>query len=388
MTDITINFGPPRAWDDKQREWFPESKDQVEWPDNRPARYPTVLQWLRAGFDRQTWAFYAALAAGWTALPFALWFAAAGAFVGGIGAVVGLGHIFGYSLSGPAEAVGFLGLFGGAAVGAVAGFMAVYTSSILSSPGSVLVAVGAGVVFSAIITAVIVIAEPMLLTLRGYRRMSRREATRVEPLLVEAARSLGLTSVPPVLISDELKPAAFAHLRAIVLTRGLLGELVDSENPPKGELTDEELSAILIHELYHWSKGDPVGLRFVWAAALPIALFVNAGGWLRERTKGWFSLFIWLLIWPAEVLLRFLIVPVEAKHGQMHEYEADAAAAYFGHRQGMRRALASLSMFEPGRTDWEAALASTHPPTELRLEALEASHYETPPAETVSAGTA
>jgi hypothetical protein len=31
-----------------------------------------------------------------------------------------------------------------------------------------------------------------------------------------------------------------------------------------------------------------------------------------------------------------------------------------------------MGAFESGRTGWEAAMAATHPPTELRLEALQA----------------
>jgi Zn-dependent protease with chaperone function len=346
------------------------------WPNGRPQQYPNAFRWMWAGFDRQNWAFVAAIAAGWTALPIALYIGVVGAVIGGIGAVVGLGHIFSYSLSGPAESAGFIAFLAGAGVGFVAGFTVIYTAALLASPHDAAMAFFIGFGFAVAITLAVMIFEPYFLTtFRGYRRMSRREAQRINPLLEMAARNLGLTSAPPVLVSDELRPAAWAHLRAIVLTRGMLGEISPDQNPPKGVLDDDdEITAVLAHELHHWAVGDVVALRFVWAAAWPVAVIVNVGAWLQERTKGWASILIWIFTWPALVLLRFLIAPIQASNNREHEYEADAYAARAGYRLGLRRALATLSEFEAGRTGWEAIVTATHPPIELRLEQL-----ETPP---------
>lgn len=54
-----------------------------------------------------------------------------------------------------------------------------------------------------------------------------------------------------------------------------------------------------------------------------------------------------------------------------YEYEADAAAARIGLATSLSLALRKMGAFEGGRTGWEQTMAATHPPTELRLEALQ-----------------
>jgi len=80
----------------------------------------------------------------------------------------------------------------------------------------------------------------------------------------------------------------------------------------------------------------------------------------------------WCLIGPAWVTLTFVVVPLQAARTRQHEYDADYAAARAGdyYREGLKRALISLSALEGGRTGWEAAIAATHPPTALRIERL------------------
>jgi len=107
---------------------------------------------------------------------------------------------------------------------------------------------------------VVIRTEPLLMSLRGYRELSRREKARLYPLLKDAGRRMGLPVVPELWISDAQKPGAWAHMRGIVVTRGLLGDYDASEAAPKPDLDDTALTAILAHELHHWDCGDVVGL--------------------------------------------------------------------------------------------------------------------------------
>ncbi len=70
-------------------------------------------------------------------------------------------------------------------------------------------------------------------------------------------------------MADVVVPNALTHMRTVVLSTGLLQAL-----------SDDELEAILAHELHHWRSGDAVGLRMVWVAALPLALIYDFGVWL------------------------------------------------------------------------------------------------------------
>jgi Zn-dependent protease with chaperone function len=70
-------------------------------------------------------------------------------------------------------------------------------------------------------------------------------------------------------------------------------------------------------------------------------------------------------------MTKFVIVPVVAASQRRYEYEADAAAGEIGLAIALSSALRKMGAFETGRTGWEQAIAATHPPLELRLEALQ-----------------
>jgi len=332
-------------------------------PRALPSQYRSLWQCLLAGFRRQRWGAVAALAAGWTSLPIALWAAVlvgiAGA-IGGVIAAVGATFQLGSAFLGATQGISLFGIIGGAVAGALTGFGVVYGGSLLSAPGQVIVSLITGAIVAAIITVVVVVAEPWTLKLRGYRRMSRREEEKVAPLLEEVAQRMGLGSVPPVMVTDVSGMNAWAHVGALAMTRIIIANL-----------ERDELAGILAHELHHWSVGDTVGHRFVWACAWPVAVSLNVGAWLA-RQNSLLGFIGFVLFWPAWVLTKFLIVPVVARHGRQQEYDADAAAVKAGYREGMYQALTKIADFETGRTGWEGVLAATHPPTELRLEKLEA----------------
>jgi Zn-dependent protease with chaperone function len=114
-----------------------------------------------------------------------------------------------------------------------------------------------------------------------------------------------------------------------------------------------------------------VGTRFVFACAWPLVMLYNFGAWLTLYNHGIVRLIGWVLLWPALVLVRFLIVPLVRANARHQEYECDAAAKAAGYGDALHQALQVLGDFEGGRSGGEQVLAATHPPTELRLEALE-----------------
>lgn len=349
-------------------------------PFARPYRYLTTAQWLNAGLRRQRPAIIGALIAAWTGLAFALWLAVGGVV---LGALVGALGTTSLGVATPIAVNTGTGVFAaivGALLGGVAGLAAIYVLLVLH-PLQLLAALASGAAMSTIFLLVYVRSEPLLMRMRGYRELSRREKERVYPLLLEAARAMDLPVVPAVWISDQQKPGAWAHMRAIVVTRGLLGDYDASEKPPQSDLDATALIAILTHELHHWDSADVVGLAIVSVSCWPLVLIINLIAWIRERGE-WLGVLLWVVFWPVWVASKLVVVPLMAKRSRQYEYEADARAADFGDpfRLGLRRALDELSAWEVPRTGWEDVLAATHPPIEHRLERLEAGWESQPVA--------
>jgi Zn-dependent protease with chaperone function len=360
----------------------PEIKD-----DARPAHFQSDRDWMVYAAKRQQPAIIGALIAAWTGLPFALWAAVAGMVFGALAGLIGLSAIGG--ILGPLannQGVSLLGAAAGAVAGLVLGFALIYFY-LVTHPLQLVGALVSGAIISAIVLVVMVRAERWLLELRGYRKPSRRERARLDPLLQEAGQRLGLEIVPGLWISDSLKPGAWSHMRAIVVTRGLLGDYDASEKPPQPDLDDTALAAILVHELRHWAAGDALGLAMVSACFYPFVLVVNAISWVRERAE-WAGIILWAFFWPVWIASRFVIAPLMARASRKAEYEADASAAFLGddYRLGLRRALDDLSAWERPRTGWEDVIAATHPAIEHRMERLEApAEPRKPPAQKRSA---
>lgn len=130
---------------------------------------------------------------------------------------------------------------------------------------------------------------------------------------------------------------------------------------------------------------DAVGLRIIWVAALPVALIYALGMWfagarpqvptpeaLGIQLPRWFLAVVgWLIAWPTWVITKFVITPIVGASQRRYEYEADAAAKEIGLGAPLGSALRTMGAFETGRTGREAAMAATHPPVELRVEALQ-----------------
>lgn len=342
--------------------------------DGVPGTYDDGAEWLRNGVTRHPWGIGTALVFGWTGVWLGLWGAAIGIFVG---ALVALGAVDTSALGsevtrlGGGQSITIVSVLGGMFFGAIGGFIAVLRYIVAATPWEWIVAIASGAVLATIITVCVATFERLGLRMRGYRRLSRDEVRRVAPLVREVAEAMDLDGLPRFAMDDSVIPNAWTHMRTVVITSGLLQSF-----------DDPELRAVLAHELQHWRSGDAVGLHVIWAAAWPIAITLNIGMLIAGRNqyvpvqgparfRGILVLIGWAIAWPAWVILRVVIAPITAASQRRYEYDADAAAAQLGYAAAMISALRKMTAFEGGRTGWEQAMMASHPPTELRIEALQ-----------------
>ena len=345
------------------------SEDRAGVPD----RYDDGIEWLKSGVRRHPAAVLVGLIFGWTGAWLAFWGAMVGAF---LGAMVGLGvsntNIPVFRTFGLGQSASVVGVFAGVVVGIAGGFLAVLIYLVMH-PLALIGSLVAGAIIAAVLVAVAASFERAGLRIRGYRRLSRDEVRRVAPVVKRAADAMQLPTLPRFAMAQQVIPNAWTHMRTIVLTTGLLQTL-----------EDDELEAILVHELNHWRNGDAVGLHCVWAASWPVVLLYDLGAVISgsspkskvgvqvKISSAFRWIVAWLIAWPAWVMTKVIIAPLMAASQRRYEYEADAAAAGVGLAQPLISALRKMGAFESGRTGWEAAMTATHPPTELRIEALQA----------------
>ncbi len=325
----------------------------------------TVAATLRSAHlavDRQPLACAAGLLCGWTALFAALWVAMLSAVVGAIGGFFDIG-LLSFGIGQASQGFVLAGAAAGFAAGFVHGFLWIYGGSISAAPTHVAISLAAGLLLALAITGFCFVFESVLLDFRSYRRPSRRvQEGALQPLLQEIGEGMGLRHVPTVRIADNPGPGVWTYLRHIVLSKGLLNQM-----------DEEEIAAVMAHELHHWSRGDPLAMRFVWACAFPLVVLVNFYSFvfMRVQSVQRVATFAWVLVWPAYTLLYLVVMPLTVARGRRQEYEADAGAIAAGYGPALRRALAKAEDFEISRSGWEAALLRTHPPLEFRLEAIE-----------------
>jgi len=344
--------------------------------DGIPAEYDDGVQWLRSGLYRHPWAVVLSLLTGWTGVWLSLWGALLRAFLGllvvfGVETNPAVSHaLFDLGIG----QVTVLSVFLGVVFGAVGGFLFVLRNLFQYRLLSVSISFAVGGIITTVVVVLIAAFERLGLRLRGYRRLSRDEVRRIAPLVQEVGQRMNLGALPRFAMDDAVIPNAWSHMRTIVLTKGLLQAL-----------SDDELQAVLAHELAHWRSGDAVGMRIVWVAALPVAVIYNIGLWLAGSTqtqtqphtvgtrapRGFLAFVGWIIAWPAWVITTLVIAPTLAASQRRYEFEADGTAARIGLAEPLASALRKLGAFEGGRTGWERAMFATHPPIELRIEALQ-----------------
>ena len=226
-----------------------------------------------------------------------------------------------------------------------------------------------GFLSAIVIVIVVAVFEGNLLSLRGCRSLTVDEVRRVSPILQELGYQYNLRNSPRFAIRETMDMNAWAHMRHIVLTKGIF------------QLEDRELAAIIAHELHHWRSGDSVGQHLVWACAWPVVLLYNIAARFSNsergpdqppsRAPGLFMAVIWIIAWPAWLLVKFPITLAVRSDMRRQEFEADAAVKRLGGGPSLITALSFLSMFEGGRTGWENALYATHPSTDQRIDRLQ-----------------
>ncbi|RAN95077.1 hypothetical protein GAR05_04614 [Micromonospora saelicesensis] len=359
---------------------------------DRPPGYPSALVWLRAGILRDWRGVLGAFLATWFYLPIALlvafWgglaFAIAGLFAIGSGAndqvpqVLRDAPLIGTLIEAfLTRSGGVLGGVAGFAIGFLVGFLVVLALpwlGVADEPFALLTGLIGTVVAAALIgvlyTLYRVLLEPRLLVVSGARQPSRREDARLRPILDDCARRLGLPSVPRLLMEDDpVLSNARTYARHVVVTTAVLTE------------PDDEVAALLSHELVHWRTGDEITSAFVRGVGLPLTLAHALPTWLmRTFPHPGTNFVVFVFFWPVLLTMRYVVLPLHARDVRAAEYRADLGAVLTGHVDGLRRILERRLSFETGRSGWDEAVCATHPPHELRLDALERASLAGAPA--------
>ncbi|MCS7246055.1 MAG: zinc metalloprotease HtpX [Thermomicrobium sp.] len=233
----------------------------------------------------------------------------------------------------------------------------------------------------------LLLAEPLALRSVGARILQPDELPRVQDLVERVAALAGIPRVRVGLIETPM-PNAFAIGRGIrsstvVVTRGLL-EL----------LGDEELEAVLAHEIAHVRNRDVLVMTiagfFVVVAQLVFRMLLwgGSGRSSRDRRGGGLALafLVSLVVWVVGQLLLLAL-------SRYREYVADRMAGILtGRPLALASALLKISgqisripsrdlreveemaaffIIPPVRTESLLALLSTHPPVAERVRRLE-----------------
>lgn len=195
--------------------------------------------------------------------------------------------------------------------------------------------------------------------------------TRLEALLTAVGARAGLDPARYHLLvtDDDGLNAAAGGGRLLFVTRGAL------------RLPDEQLAAILAHELGHHRDGFPVITALIWWAQLPAVPIralargfrlgvLRAAGWLPSPLR-WLGLVAELIVLLIQLNLLWLVYLADvivAWLGRLSEHQADRHAARWGYAEPLAAAL--TAMHRPGRRTRLRRLLDEHPPLASRLQRL------------------
>ncbi len=155
-------------------------------------------------------------------------------------------------------------------------------------------------------------------------------------------------------------------------------------------MTEEEVAAVLGHEVAHVANGDMITLTLIQGVVNTFVIFLaRVVGYfvdqvLLKNDRG-IGMGYYVTVIACELIFGVLASIIVAWFSRQREYRADAgAASLMGSREPMIRALARLGGIEPGELpkSFEAsgisggraisAMFSTHPPITARIHALQA----------------
>ncbi|MBV9819585.1 MAG: zinc metalloprotease HtpX [Solirubrobacterales bacterium] len=259
---------------------------------------------------------------------------------------------------------------------------------------AVLVAAGAGAITVAVIAGALFLvqyftSDKLALASMGAREVSAEQAPGLHAILQRLCIQADLP-MPRVAIADTQMPNAFAVGRSpstatVCATTGLL-EL----------LSESELEGVLAHELTHIANRD-VMLMTIASFFASIAAFIVQMGFLfggalggDDRDDSGPSVIVVVLVAGVVYVVSFVLLQALSRY---REFAADRGSAIITGRpsalssalmkisgqmdqipqRDLRAAsseLAAFYIFPPKAKESVAALFSTHPPLEKRLEAL------------------
>jgi heat shock protein HtpX len=224
-------------------------------------------------------------------------------------------------------------------------------------------------------------SDKLALRSMGARTVTEEEYPKLHAQLSRLAQQADLPK-PTVAVAENRTPNAFATGRspsnaAVCVTTGILSTL-----------DDDELEGVLAHELAHIKNRD-VAVMTIASFLSTIAFLIVRWGWLfggrnRNGAPMIVAILVSLLVW----VVSFLLIRALSRY---REYSADRGAAMI---TGNPSALATALMKISGRMDqvpdedlreqaemnaffiipitrgFIGRIASTHPPTESRIEKL------------------
>lgn len=197
------------------------------------------------------------------------------------------------------------------------------------------------------------------------------------------ARAAGI-GMPEVAIYDSPEPNAFAtgankNNALVAVSTGLLRSM-----------TQEEVEAVLGHEIGHVANGDMVTLTLIQGVVNTFVIFLSrviayaVDQFLRRGDdRGGPGVAYMLVSLVMQVVLGIGASMIVAAFSRYREYRADAAGAQFAGRRKMIAALKRLQSFKDapsqlpkemtafGIREGVMGLFSSHPPLEQRIAALE-----------------
>jgi heat shock protein HtpX len=194
------------------------------------------------------------------------------------------------------------------------------------------------------------------------------------------AQAAGI-GLPEVAIYDAPEPNAFAtganrNNSLVAVSTGLLNNM-----------KQEEVEAVLGHEISHIANGDMITLTliqgvvnaFVIFAARAIGYFIDQVLFKNERGVG---IGYYVTVMVLDIVFGILAMTIVAWFSRHREFRADAGGAHLAGRQKMISALQRLSQGY-GQTTMPKQIAAfgingtirnlfaTHPPIEMRIAALQ-----------------